>query len=96
MRNYNENRAQAGIREVNPVPVPEPSPAPVLAGESDAVNAECLRDYEINIKFLNRGCIVNVGCKAIAFESVDSAMLEINNYVSNPYETQKKWRKIIG
>ena len=72
----------------------EPLPNPIE--EYKPSDAECLRDYEITIKFLHRGCIVSVGCKAIAFESVDSAMLEINNYVANPYEAQKKWRKIVG
>ena len=57
---------------------------------------EVLKDYEIRIKFLDRGCIVEVGCKSIAFETIDSAMLEINSYVSNPYETQQKWRKLLG
>jgi len=56
---------------------------------------EILREYDLNITFLNRGCIVRVGCKAIAFEDIDEAMNAINNYVKNPYESQKEWRKII-
>jgi hypothetical protein len=58
-------------------------------------NSEILREYEVTIKFLNRGCIVNVGCKAIAFESVTSAMKEVNEYVNAPFETQKKWRAVL-
>ena len=58
-------------------------------------NSEALREYEITIKFLNRGCIVCVGCKSIAFESVISAMKEINEYVNAPFETQKKWRAVL-
>ena len=58
-------------------------------------NNEALRDHEISIRFLSRGCIVRVGCKEIAFESVDSAMEEINNYVANPYDQQQRWRKIL-
>lgn len=58
-------------------------------------NSEALREYDITIKFLNRGCIVNVGCKSIAFESVTSAMNEINEYVNAPYETQKRWRAVL-
>lgn len=58
-------------------------------------NSEALRDYEIIIKFVNRGCIVSVGCKSIAFESVLSAMKEINEYVNNPYENQNKWRALL-
>jgi ethanolamine utilization cobalamin adenosyltransferase len=58
-------------------------------------NKELLREYEIRIRFLGRGCIVSVGCQEIAFESVETAMQELNEYVKNPYETQKKWRKIL-
>ena len=58
-------------------------------------NAEALREFEINIRFLNRGCIVRVGCKEIAFEDHTNAMAAINAYVANPWEEQKKWRKIL-
>lgn len=58
-------------------------------------NQQVLQEYELNIQFLSRGCVVRVGCKTIAFESVESAMKEINEYVNNTYETQKKWRKLL-
>lgn len=58
-------------------------------------DAEALREFEIRIKFLNRGCVVSVGCKDIAFENVASAMDAINLYVAQPYEQQKAWRKIL-
>ena len=59
-------------------------------------DAEALREFEISIKFLNRGCIVSVGCKSIAFEDVSKAMEEINAYVcGDTYKVQKKWRKIL-
>ena len=67
----------------------------VLEKEYKPSRLEALKDYEIRLNFLDRGCIVHVGCKSIAFETLDSAMLEINNYVANPYETQQKWRKIL-
>lgn len=56
---------------------------------------EALRNYEINIRFLDRGCVVRVGCKEIAFEDYTSAMLAINKYVNNPWEEQQRWRKIL-
>ena len=59
-------------------------------------NQEALREYEINIKFLSRGCIVSVGCKQIAFESIENAMKAINDYVTNPWEEQEKWHKILN
>jgi hypothetical protein len=58
-------------------------------------NQQVLPEYEIRIQFLNRGCIVHVGCKSIAFETTESAMKEVNEYVNNTYETQRKWRKIL-
>ena len=58
-------------------------------------NSEVLREYEIRIQFLSRGCIVHVGCKSIAFESVENAMKELNEYVNNTWEVQKKWSKLL-
>jgi hypothetical protein len=59
-------------------------------------NKEALREYEVRIRFLGRGCVVSVGCQEIAFESVETAMAAINTYVANPYDEQQKWRKILG
>ena len=61
-------------------------------------NLEVLREHEISIRFLSRGCIVRVGCKEIAFDDITKAMAEINDYVlgGNTYEAQKKWRKILN
>ncbi len=57
---------------------------------------ECLRQYDISIRFLSRGCVVKVGCKEIPFEDVSNAMAELNQYVlSDTYEVQKKWGKIL-
>ena len=86
MRDYPENN----VLRAEPVPVPE------TVEEYKPSRLEALKDWEIRIQFLDRGCNVQVGCKSIAFENVDSAMLEINNYVNNPYETQQKWRKVLG
>jgi hypothetical protein len=58
-------------------------------------NKECLRGYEVTIRFLSRGCIVKVGCQEIAFENTEDAMKELNQYVTNTYDTQQKWRKIL-
>ena len=60
-------------------------------------NLQVLREYEISIRFLDRGCIVRVGCKEIAFDDITKAMAEINDYVlgGNTYEAQKKWRKLL-
>jgi hypothetical protein len=54
-----------------------------------------LREFEINIKFFNVGCVVNVGCQSFAFESIDKMMTELQFYVEHPYEAREKWNKII-
>jgi hypothetical protein len=57
---------------------------------------ECLRQYDISIRFLSRGCVVKVGCKEIPFEDVSNAMAQLNEYVAgDTYEVQKKWSKIL-
>jgi hypothetical protein len=57
---------------------------------------EILREYEISIRFLSRGCVVRIGCKEIPFEDFSRAMSEINEYVmGDTYEVQKKWRKLL-
>ena len=58
-------------------------------------NKEALREYEVRIRFLGRGCVVSVGCQDIAFESVKNAMDAINEYVANPWDEQQKWKKIL-
>jgi hypothetical protein len=60
-------------------------------------NQEALQEYEINLRFLSRGCVIRVGCKEIAFEDVNKAMAEINEYVTgDTYEVHKKWRKLLN
>ncbi len=69
---------------------------PERTAEYKPSNHQVLQEYEIRLQFLSRGCIIHVGCKAIAFETIESAMQELNEYVNNSYETQKKWRKILN
>ena len=57
---------------------------------------EVLSQYEINISFLSRGCVIKVGCKSIPFSSTEDAIVELQKYFENPYETQERWRKILS
>jgi hypothetical protein len=87
-----ELRSEAMLME-NQVETCQPTPE---EKEYRPSKSELLRDYEISIQFLSRGCVVRVGCKAIAFEDVVTAMNEINAYVcGDTYEVQKKWRKLL-
>jgi hypothetical protein len=54
---------------------------------------ECLRNYEVKIRFLTIGCVISVGCKEIPFTSVKLAMECLNDYVERPYETCQIWEK---
>jgi hypothetical protein len=91
MRDEIRNNMRDEIREALSEPQMEMEVKEYRPSKSD-----CLREYEINIRFLSRGCIVRVGCKEIAFEDVSKAMAEINEYVTgDTYEIQKKWRKLL-
>lgn len=86
------------MQNVNDLPMMAEAPEPQMEKVSEyrPSNNEALRDYEIRIRFLHRGCIVSVGCKDIAFEDHTNAMAAINAYVANPWEEQEKWRKILN
>ena len=57
--------------------------------------SEYLRRYHISIKFLDRGVMVTVGCKEIAFESVEAFMKSFNTYMDNPGSAQEGWEKFF-
>lgn len=93
MRDQDNRLVSAAMPEQ---PMPEPIPVEeCYPKEYRPSKQQALQEYEITVRFLSRGCIVNVGCKSIAFETVESAMKEINEYVSNPWETQKRWRNLL-
>lgn len=54
-----------------------------------------LKEWPININFYSRGCVIQVGCKSVAFSDIDEAMQALNAYVANPREESDKWRKIL-
>ena len=55
-----------------------------------------LRDYEIGIRFLSLGCIVKIGCKDVAFSSIEEAMQEVNAYVADPRSIEEKYNKLFN
>lgn len=70
-----------------PTQVPEQLSAPKLLTKQ-----QVLEQYEIRIQFLSRGCIVNVGCKSIAFDKVEDAISSIQLYVEDPHNVGEYWR----
>jgi len=57
--------------------------------------SELLREYQINIRFLSIGCIIDVGCKSIAFTTIKEAMIALNEYVENPKKSRQKWNEVF-
>jgi hypothetical protein len=47
--------------------------------------------HDIEIEFFDRGCVVRVGCKSFAFESVEEAMAELAAYTKDPIGVGKKY-----
>jgi len=45
---------------------------------------DLLKRWEISIHVLDRGCFVRVGCKSIAFTSIEAGYKEIGRYLENP------------
>ena len=45
---------------------------------------DILKRWEIGIQVLDRGCVVKVGCKNIAFTSIEAGYKEIGRYLENP------------
>ena len=90
MRDYDQNQPVAAMGEIAS---PYPSDG---AKEYVRPRMDYLRDYEINIRFLSLGCVVRVGCKEIAFTSIEEAMTEVNAYVANPKELEKKYNKLFN
>jgi hypothetical protein len=54
---------------------------------------ECLREYQINIRFLSVGCLIEVGCKSIPFSTIAEGMAALNNYIQDPYTVRQLWEK---
>lgn len=72
--------------------------------ERDANASECLNEYatpspimhhekmrEINIREVNKGFILNIGCHTFAFTKTSDFIPELTKYLTNPQETEKDW-----
>jgi hypothetical protein len=104
MRNYDNNIAVN--EEINQVSYPLRDPEPTSIPRMDQDIKDCqeyvrprmdyLREHEISIRFLSLGCIVRVGCKEIAFTSIEDAMKEINTYVANPKASTDRFNQLFN
>lgn len=98
-----DNQPEDGIYGLasQPVDVPvrndfrltEPVPEPMLTKPNSLTSQQLLSEYEIRIRFLAKGCVVSVGCKELAFSSVEEAMSHVQNYVQDPRTIGDYWKK---
>lgn len=72
---------QMGMEEVMEMEEPIPMPMPV---------SQTLAPYEVTIKQVNNGFIVNVGCQTFVFESIDKISGYMKEYFTKPSETIEK------
>jgi len=83
---------EAGIVDLRRDLSREGAPLPEPSMPKQRSKQEILQEYNIGIRFLSRGCTVEVGCKTIAFTTVEEAMAAIRNYVSDPETVGEYWR----
>ena len=57
---------------------------------------DILRQYEVSIKPLDSGVVIRVGCKSIAFNSLEDALVHVNLYFKDPVTSYKKWTKLFN
>ena len=50
-----------------------------------------LKQWQVNIQFCDRGCMVQIGCKSFAFESIEQAMAELVAYTKDPIVVGEKY-----
>ena len=50
-----------------------------------------LKRWNFEISFFDRGCLVRVGCKSFAFESIEKAMAELVAYAKDPIGVGEKY-----
>lgn len=56
---------------------------------------DILKEYEVSIRVLDSGVIIRVGCKSIAFNSLEDALVHVNLYFKDPVTSYKKWTKLF-
>jgi hypothetical protein len=54
---------------------------------------DILKNYEVTIKPLDSGATVRVGCKTIAFTTLEDALENVNFYFKDPQTSYKHWMK---
>jgi len=45
---------------------------------------EILKTWDVNIKFLDHGMVIQVGCRSFAFSDIENGMNELRAYTEDP------------
>ena len=69
-----------------------PEPTENVHKYNPPTKQQLLSEYEIRIRFAHKGCIVSVGCKELAFSTVEEAMASIRSYVDDPKNVGDYWK----
>ena len=57
--------------------------------QNEAYSSNSLR--EVNIKPLNSGYLVNVGCQSVAVETTETLLKALGEYLNNPTGFERAW-----
>ena len=68
-------------------------PSCIQEEEYRITDEQALRRHEITLRFLDRGMVVRVGCKEIAFSNSQEGIDALNKYIADPYNEQVRWEK---
>ena len=61
------------------------------SGTTSAATATPTPKRDIQIKSLNHGYIVTIGCQTFAIEEIKSLIKHLETYLRSPEETEQKW-----
>lgn len=87
-----EQAEHAYMNQLRAMPEPMDELREVPHKYNPPTSQQLLSEYEIRIRFLAKGCVISVGCKELAFGSVDSAMTALQDYVNNPKIASDFWK----
>ena len=69
-------------------------PEQIVESETQDYNppkGRALKEYDVRINFHDLGMTIHVGCRSVAFSSIEDGMKALNEYIANPYEKQRYW-----
>jgi hypothetical protein len=54
---------------------------------------DILKEHEVRITVLDSGATVRVGCRTIAFSTLEDALINVNLHFKDPQTSYKHWMK---